>query len=218
MRLFPGYGQTEHLHSTLGSLLDTDEKLSTTDGSALPGVEIRTVRDDGQLCDIGDVGNIECRGPNVAREYFNQPQLSTETFKEDGWQITQDLGTIDAQGYLRVAGRKRDIIIRGGLNVSPREVEELLSRHPAVRDVAVVGYSDPRYGERICAYVVTSRGIPPTVSELSAALSDMGVARYKHPERVEKIDSLPLTSTGKVRHESLRKLLRVEACAEGQSQ
>jgi non-ribosomal peptide synthetase component E (peptide arylation enzyme) len=210
MKLFPGYGQTEHLHSTLGSLLDSEEKLTTTDGSPLPGVEIRVRRENGDECDVGEVGDIECRGPNVASEYFRQPDLTALTFKSDGWQVTQDLGSIDAEGYLRVAGRKRDIIIRGGLNVSPREVEELLTKHPDARDAAVVGYADPRYGERICAFVVSDAGTAPTVSELSSFLSEMGVARYKHPERVESIDALPLTTTGKVRHETLREILKGE--------
>ncbi|MHB8329232.1 MAG: class I adenylate-forming enzyme family protein, partial [Acidimicrobiales bacterium] len=212
MSLFPGYGQTEHLHSTLCGLHDPEERLYTTDGSALPGVELRTVSDEGGACEVGKVGEIECRGPNVAREYFHQPDLSAGTFRRDldGWQVTQDLGALDAQGYLRVGGRKRDIIIRGGLNVSPREVEELLTRHPGVKEAAVVGYSDPRYGERICAFIVPKHGSAPTVEEMSAALTEIGVARYKHPERIEVIDALPVSSTGKIRHEGLREILRPE--------
>lgn len=208
MRLFPGYGQTEHLHSTLGRLSDSEEKIFNTDGSALPGVEVHAVDDNGIPCKPGEVGNIECRGPNVSREYFNQPDLSASTFRPDGWQITQDLGAFDQEGYLRVGGRKRDIIIRGGLNVSPREVEELLSRHPDVKEAAVVGYADPRYGERICAFIVPEGGVTPSVEELSQVLAEMGVARYKYPERVEAIDALPLTTTGKVRHEALREILQ----------
>ncbi len=211
--LFPGYGQTEHLHSTVGRRGDPEEKLVTTDGRALPGVEVRAVDDDGAPCPALEVGNIECRGPNVGIGYYRQPELSGATFKDDGWQVTQDLGSFDSDGYLRVAGRKRDIIIRGGLNVSPREVEELLVRHPDVREAAVVGYPDPRYGERICAFVVPFGSHVPSLQELTSALSDMGVARYKHPERVERLESLPLTTTGKVRHESLREMLRNEEAA-----
>ena len=210
MHLFPGYGQTEHLHSTLGRLSDGEDKIIDTDGSALLGVEVRALDDDGNMCSPGQVGNIECRGPNVAREYFHQPDLSAATFGADGWQKTQDLGSLDDEGYLRVGGRKRDIIIRGGLNISPREVEELLAHHPDIKEVAVVGFEDPRYGERICAFVVPKGASTPTVAELSAALEEMGVARYKHPERVEPIDALPLTTTGKVRVEGLRELLRAQ--------
>jgi cyclohexanecarboxylate-CoA ligase len=104
----------------------------------------------------------------------------------------------------------RDLIIRGGLNVSPREVEELLLRHPDVADVAVVGEPDERYGERICAFVVSKGAHAPDVDELAAALTEAGVARYKHPERVVAIDALPLTNTGKVRHAALRERLAAE--------
>lgn len=204
MTLVPGYGQTEHLHSTLGRLDDPREKLTGTDGRPLPGVELRAVDEGGRPCPPESPGALVCRGPNVALGYYRQEDLSRETFRPDGWQVTQDLGVFDAQGYLRVVGRERDIIIRGGLNVSPREVEELLLKHPDVHDVAVVGYPDPRYGERICAFVVARGDAAPTVEELSAALAEMGVARYKHPERVEEIDALPVTTTGKVRREELR--------------
>ena len=207
LRLVPGYGQTEHLHSTLGRLDDPDAKL-TTDGRALPGVEIRAVGANGEPCGPGEAGALECRGPNVSLGYFGQPDLTAQFFRPDGWQVTQDLGSFDAQGYLSVVGRQRDIIIRGGLNVSPREVEELLLRHPDIKDAAVVGYPDERYGERICAFVVPASTAVVSVDEVSAAFAEMGVARYKHPERIEAIGALPLTTTGKVRHETLRERLR----------
>jgi acyl-CoA synthetase (AMP-forming)/AMP-acid ligase II len=140
----------------------------------------------------------------VAVGYFNQPDLTNETFRPDGWQVTQDLGTFDDDGYLRIAGRKRDIIIRGGLNVSPREVEELLLRLPDVKDAAVVGVPDARYGERIYAFIVPTGKATPSVEEITVAFGAMGVAKYKHPERIESIAELPLTATGKVRHQALR--------------
>ncbi|MEX0666399.1 MAG: AMP-binding protein [Acidimicrobiia bacterium] len=204
LSLIPGYGQTEHLHSVLGRLDDPIEKLTGSDGRALPNVQVRAVDDDGNECAPGNPGELECRGPNVALGYFNQPDLTNETFRPDGWQTTQDLGTFDADGYLRIAGRKRDIIIRGGLNVSPREVEELLLRIPDVKDAAVVGVPDARYGERICAFIVPTGKTPPTVDEITTAFGEMGVAKYKWPERIESIDELPLTTTGKVRHQTLR--------------
>ncbi|MSO78640.1 MAG: hypothetical protein EXQ79_03440, partial [Acidimicrobiia bacterium] len=204
MALIPGYGQTEHLHSVLGRLDDPIEKLTDSDGRALPGVLLRAIADDGNECPPGEPGELECRGPNVALGYFNQPDLTNETFRPDGWQVTQDLGTFDEDGYLRIAGRKRDIIIRGGLNVSPREVEELLLRLPDVKDAAVVGVPDARYGERICAFIVPTGKATPTVDEVTAAFGEMGVAKYKWPERIEQIVELPLTTTGKVRHQALR--------------
>ena len=146
------------------------------------------------------------RDRTSALGYYGRPDLTEQTFRPDGWQVTQDVGTFDADGSLRVVGRKRDLIIRGGLNVSPREVEELLLRIPGIADAAVVGWPDDRYGERICAFLVSS-GAPPTVAELATAFAEMGVARYKTPERVEQVDALPLTTTGKVRHAALRELL-----------
>jgi len=214
VQVVPGYGQTEHLHSTLGRLHDPVEKLTTTDGSRLPAVDLRAVDEHGHECAPGAPGDLECRGPNVSLGYFGQPELTRETFRADGWQVTNDVGVFDEDGYLRVVGRRRDLIIRGGLNVSPREVEELLLRHPDVRDAAVVGYPDARYGERICAFIVPAGVHAPTVEELSMAFAEMGVAKYKHPERVETIDSLPLTTTGKVRHETLRQRLAAGAVTE----
>jgi len=210
LRLLPGYGQTEHLHSTLGRRDDSLEKLTGSDGRALPGVELVAVDESGKPCPPGAPGALLCRGPNVSLGYANQPDLTQEIFRPDGWQVTQDMGTFDEQGYLRVVGRIRDLIIRGGLNVSPREVEELLLRHPDVREVAVVGEPDPRYGERICAFIVARGEAVPGVAELASALTEMGVARYKHPERVVALDALPLTTTGKVRHAALRERLARE--------
>ncbi|MBM3671790.1 MAG: cyclohexanecarboxylate-CoA ligase [Actinobacteria bacterium] len=115
----------------------------------------------------------------MACGYFHQPDLTEQTFRPDGWQVTQDLGTFDRDGYLRISGRKRDIIIRGGLNVSPREVEELLLRLPDVKDAAVVGYADERYGERICAFIVPKGSAAPSVEAITDAFQDMGVAKYK---------------------------------------
>jgi acyl-coenzyme A synthetase/AMP-(fatty) acid ligase len=211
MSLIPGYGQTEHLHSTLGRLDDPEEKLTGTDGSRLQGVELQAVAEDGSPRGPGEPGELLCRGPNVSVGYFGMPELTEEVYRSDGWQVTNDLGAFDADGYLNVVGRTRDIIIRGGLNVSPREVEELLLRHPDIKDAAVVGYADPRYGERICAFVVPAGPAVVTVQDLSAALTELGVAKYKHPERIEAIDALPLTTTGKVRHETLREQLRAQS-------
>jgi acyl-CoA synthetase (AMP-forming)/AMP-acid ligase II len=210
LELVPGYGQTEHLHSALGRLDDPIELLTSTDGRALPGVELVAVDDAGSVCEPGTTGELMCRGPNVSLGYWNQPELTRETYRADGWQMTRDAGWFDAGGSLHVVGRLRDLIIRGGLNVSPREVEELLLRHPDVADVAVVGEPDERYGERICAFVVPAGSATPSVDDLAGALAEAGVARYKHPERVISIEALPLTNTGKVRHGELREQLARE--------
>lgn len=214
LQLVPGYGQTEHLHSALGRLDDPVELLTSTDGRALPGVELVALDEAGAPCGPGATGELACRGPNVSLGYWNQPELTRETYRPDGWQMTRDAGWFDDDGSLHVVGRLRDLIIRGGLNVSPREVEELLLRHPDVADVAVVGEPDERYGERICAFVVPKGAHGPELADLVASLADAGVARYKHPERVVTIDALPLTNTGKVRHAELRDRLARERTAD----
>lgn len=214
LELVPGYGQTEHLHSALGRLDDPVDRLTSTDGRPLPGVELVAVDEAGAPCAPGTTGELACRGPNVSLGYWNQPEMTRETYRPDGWQMTRDAGWFDRDGSLHVVGRLRDLIIRGGLNVSPREVEELLLRHPDVSDVAVVGEPDDRYGERICAFVVPKGAHAPDLAGLVALLTDAGVARYKHPERVVAIDALPLTNTGKVRHAELREQLARERAAE----
>jgi acyl-CoA synthetase (AMP-forming)/AMP-acid ligase II len=211
LALLPGYGQTEHFHSTLARLTDSDERIVNCDGWPLPGVEMRVLDPHtGVEVAPGEVGELECRGPNVSAGYWNQPDLTTQTFREDGWQVTQDLGSVDEASCLRVGGRKRDIIIRGGLNVSPRELEELLSRHPDIREIAIVGRPDERYGERICAFIVPAAGRTPDVAALSALLTELGVARFKHPEEVRSLQAMPLTATGKLWPQALRDMLRDE--------
>jgi cyclohexanecarboxylate-CoA ligase len=133
--------------------------------------------------------------------------------------VTGDLGSLDKEGYLTVHGRERDLIIRGGLNISPREIEELLLRHPNVGEAAVVGTPDPRYGERICAFVVPAGSdTGPNLDELLAMLSEAGVARYKYPEQLIRLAQLPLTVTGKVRHQALRELLEGQVDPKGQTE
>jgi acyl-CoA synthetase (AMP-forming)/AMP-acid ligase II len=218
MALLPGYGQTEHFHSTLARRTDSEDRIVNSDGSPLPGVEMRIIDPDSrEVLSAGEVGEIECRGPNVAAGYWNQPDLTAQAFQADGWQVTQDLGSLDEGGYLRVGGRKRDIIIRGGLNVSPRELEELLLKRPDVREIAIVGRPDPRYGERICAFVVASGAHNPTVDDFSATLSGLGVARFKHPEEVRVLDAMPLTPTGKIWPKALRDILALDTVPESGS-
>jgi cyclohexanecarboxylate-CoA ligase len=137
--------------------------------------------------------------------YFRDPEQTAVLFTPDGHSRSGDLGFMDADGYVRVTGRLKDIVIRGGLNISARELEELLLAHPAVDAVAVVGMPDERLGEKVCAYVVPVAGQPgPSLDDITSYLRERRVATPKLPERLELIDALPMTATGKVRKHVLR--------------
>jgi non-ribosomal peptide synthetase component E (peptide arylation enzyme) len=156
-------------------------------------------------------GEVFVRGPNTCVGFFRDPERTAATF-HDGWVRSGDLVALDAAGSLTVVGRKKEIIIRGGMNITPREVEELLVAFPEVDRAAVVGVPDDRLGERSCACVVLHAGatldLDTTVTRLRAA----GLATYKLPERLEVLDALPTTASGKVqKHEILRQLDAVTA-------
>ena len=136
------------------------------------------------------------RGHNVFKGYLNKPEATAAAIV-DGWFRTGDLGTKDADGYVTIVDRKKDMVIRGGYNVYPREVEEALLRHPAVAQVAVIGLPDPQYGEEVCAVVIKEAGQEVTEEELSA-WSKTKLAAYKYPRRVFFVDALPLGPSGKV--------------------
>jgi long-chain acyl-CoA synthetase len=147
-------------------------------------------------------GEIVVRGPNVMKGYYNRPE-ATEEATRNGWFHTGDIGVIDEDGYLSVVDRKKDMIIRGGYNVYPREIEEVLMTHPAVSLAAVIGVPDERVGEEIKAFVVRKPGSSVTADEL-VEWSRERVAAYKYPREIEFADSLPLGATGKVLKRQLR--------------
>jgi non-ribosomal peptide synthetase component E (peptide arylation enzyme) len=167
-----------------------------------------TVRDDdGRPCQAGTPGEIWGRGPNTCVGFFRDPERTAQTFLEGGWVRSGDLATIDAHGYLTVVGRKKEIIIRGGINIAPREIEDLLLRFPEVERAAVVGVPDPRLGERSCACLVLRAGATLDLETTVARLRAGGLATYKLPERLVVLDTLPTTASGKVqKHEILRRL------------
>jgi len=198
------YGQTESCLQTITRLDDPVERVASSDGRAVPGMRITLLDDDGNPVRGGEEGEICSRGPSVMLGYWRDERATSATFDQDGWLHSGDLGRMDADGYLRVTGRKKDIIIRGGVKIAAREIEELLLEHPAITDVAVVAMPDARLGERICAYVVPADGPEPVLSEISAYLKTHGVAMQKLPERVEVIQALPRTVTGKIEKFRLR--------------
>ncbi|GAB2577287.1 cyclohexanecarboxylate-CoA ligase [Streptomyces capparidis] len=200
-----GYGMTEAPMITMGSPRDTEEQLAHTEGRPPESMEIRVAAPDGRPAAPGEDGEILLRGPAVCRGYTD-PELTRAAFDAEGFLRTGDVGHLRADGHLVLTGRLKDIIIRKGENVSAREVEELLHRHPAVRDVAVIGLPDPVRGERVCAVVEPAEGAaPPTLAALAEFLRAAGLMPQKIPEQLELVDRLPRNATlGKVVKQALR--------------
>ena len=182
-------------------------------GVALPGFTVKILDDDHREMPLGELGEICVRGPNVMKGYYRMPEVTAETVR-DGWLHTGDIGRMDADGNLYIVDRKKDMIIRGGLNVYPRDVEEVLFEHPAVAEAAVIGRPDPRYGEEVIAFVVLRRDATATADEILAFCRER-LAKYKAPKEVHFLDSLPKSGVGKVVRRELRDRLAEAAPTQG---
>lgn len=182
----------------------TLEQRAVTAGIGLPGLELATIGPDGALDPAG--GELVMRGPGVFVGYLGQEQLYAESLTVDGYFRTGDLATVDEDGYLHLTGRLKDLIVRGGVNISPVRLENALAAHPAIRSVAVVGVPDDRLGERICA-VIVPQGQAPTLPELVTFLEEGGLPKRLMPERLEIREELPTTAAGKIRKVDVRKLV-----------
>lgn len=182
---------------------DPPERILETCGAGLPGLELRTLDSDGVPTRAGQAGELAMRGPGVFAGYLGQEGLYREQLTEDGFFRTGDLAELDEHGYLRITGRAKDLIVRGGVNISPAPLEEALAAHPHIRRVAVVGVPDERMGERICAVVVPN-GEPPEFSGLLEWLGQRKVPRRLWPERLCVVDEMPQTAVGKIRKFELR--------------
>jgi len=205
-----GWGQTENAVVTLTRIGDPDDKLLNTDGRAQPGMEVRVVDDKGQLLAPGKEGRLQCRGPFMFVGYAQQEALTRENFDGE-WFDTGDLATLDAEGYVRITGRLKDIIIRGGENIPVKYVEDILYEDPRVRDAAIVAMPDPRLGERACAFVICRDGSTLEMKDMQTFLVQRGVAKVYWPERLEVVSELPRTANGKIRKADLRARLAREA-------
>jgi acyl-CoA synthetase (AMP-forming)/AMP-acid ligase II len=202
------YGSTEHPSTTGASHEEPRAKRNNTDGRALPGVDLRIVDEHGRDVDVGVPGEIWSRGPDLCGGYVD-PALTDVAFDPEGWYASGDIGILDADGYLTITDRKKDIIIRGGENVSAAEVEELLLRMPGVVDAAVVAAPDARMGEHVCAFVRVRAGeTAPTLPDVREHFEHAGIARQKWPEELHPVDDLPRTPSGKVKKFVLRQQLR----------
>jgi acyl-CoA synthetase (AMP-forming)/AMP-acid ligase II len=207
------YGSTEHPSITGVLHSEPEHKRLSTDGRAGVGVEIRIVDDDGKDVEAGTPGEILSRGPDCCVGYTD-PGLDAVAFDDQGWYRTEDVGVLDEDGWLRITDRKKDIIIRGGENVSAVEVEELLVRVPGVLEAVVVAGPDARLGERVCAFLRMDQGLPPPgLDVVRNALDQAGLARQKWPEELHAGDDLPRTPSGKVQKAVLRQRLRDAAPA-----
>ncbi|WP_251977276.1 malonate--CoA ligase [Salinicola avicenniae] len=196
------YGMTETNMNTSNPY--DGERRPGTVGFALPGSEVRiTDRESGAALPPGETGAVEVRGPNVFKGYWRMPEKTASEFREDGFFITGDLGVIDGDGYLSIVGRDKDLVISGGYNVYPKEIEQWIDELPEVVESAVIGVAHPDLGEGVTACVVLKPGARLDESQVLAALADK-VARYKQPKRVFFIDSLPRNVMGKVQKNALR--------------
>jgi acyl-CoA synthetase (AMP-forming)/AMP-acid ligase II len=188
------------------SLDDDPKEVCGLVGRPLRQMGIRIVDNDGKDCPPGTAGEILTYGPSVSIGYYDNPDANARSFSPDGWFATGDIGTLDARGYLKIVDRKKELIIRGGANIYPREIEEVLYQHPKVLEAAAVGIPDQRLGERVCACIVVRPGENLSFEELSAFLRDK-IATYKLPEFLQLLDTLPRTPTGKVQKGPLREVV-----------
>jgi cyclohexanecarboxylate-CoA ligase len=207
---FRAYGSSEHPTISGGSSNDALDKRAHTDGRLLDGVEVRIVGEVLQDLPAGTPGEILSRGPELFVGYRDSA-LNADAFLPDRWFRTGDIGVLDPDGYLTITDRRKDLIIRGGENLSSKLIEDILADHEAVAEASVVAAPDPRYGERVCAFVVPRPAATLSLTDVVAHFSAAGTARHLTPERVEIVDDLPRTATGKVRKDELRRRLQRSA-------
>ncbi|MGH8112126.1 MAG: 3-phosphoshikimate 1-carboxyvinyltransferase [Rhodanobacteraceae bacterium] len=198
------FGTTETCLGALAAPSDEPVKVWGTDGRALDGIRLRIVDDHGNLLPSGEEGNFELKSDTMFTGYLDRPDLTTTAFTADGWYHTGDLATIDEDGFLRITGRVRDVINRGGEKIPVAEIEELLYRHPDIEDVALVAMPDARLGERGCAFVVPKPGRSITFGGMQKYLDKRHVSKPYWPERLEVTDVIPRNAVGKVQKFVLR--------------
>jgi acyl-CoA synthetase (AMP-forming)/AMP-acid ligase II len=199
------WGLTEFPTATSASVEDTREQIEKTEGRPSPGVELRVVDADGRDCGPGEEGELRLRGPHLFLGYAN-PALDADALDEQGYFRTGDLGVVADTGHVTITGRLKDIIIRNAENISASEVEEVLQRHPAIVDVAVIGLPDPRTGERACAVVTLADGVETlTLVEIARHCAELGLAKQKVPEQLEIVDEIPRNAMAKIQKPELKK-------------
>lgn len=206
-RLLRLYGQTEGFMTTLSPVSDDPVDAESSDGLPVAGAEVQVVDEHDRPVPPGEPGECQYRGPHRCVGFLHDPVREAASITSTGWFRSGDLVRISGDGQLTVAGRKKEVINRGGYKYSPREVEDALASHPGIRQVAIVRMADPRLVERACAFVVLKEPSELTVQELADYLKAHGIATYKWPERVEIVAELPMTASGKVQKFKLERML-----------
>jgi len=204
------YGMTETSPvSFQSSRSDSIERRVSTVGRVLPHVEVKIVDENGDTVPRGTPGELCTRGPSVMLGYWDDAAKTAEAIDADGWMHTGDIGTIDEEGYGNIVGRIKDMVIRGGENIYPREIEEFLYRHPKVSDVTVVGLPDAKYGEELCAWIILHPGQVSDAEEIKM-FCDKQIARFKVPRYIRFVDTFPMTVTGKIQKFRIREAMMEE--------
>ncbi|ACA88293.1 AMP-binding protein [Shewanella woodyi] len=201
------YGQTETSPvSHMTGIDDAIEKRVTTVGKIGPGLEVKLVNQNGETVPIGVEGEICIRGYAVMKGYWEDEQKTKETISQDGWLHSGDLGEMDNDNYLKVTGRMKDMIIRGGENIYPREIENFLYTHPTILDVQVFGIKDDKYGESVCAWIICKKDRSLTVQEVQDFCKD-SISHFKIPEHISFVTKFPMTVTGKIQKFVMRDMM-----------
>jgi len=210
------YGTSETGHATQHYLDEDIETICGTSGyPTYGGTEVKIVGANGKIVDVGQVGEIYMRHSATARGYYLDPERTKDAFDDWGWVHVGDLGVMDEQGYITVIGRLKELIVRGGFNIYPDEIESLLYTHEKIAQVSVVGYPDPELTERSCAFIILKAGCEDVTREELVAFMEKKVARYKIPDRVIVVNSFPMTASGKVQKHKLREL--ITGCVQNES-
>lgn len=202
-KILERYGMTETNMNTSNPYVG--ERRAGTVGFPLPGIEVRIVDPDtGAKCKAGEIGMLEVKGPNVFKGYWNMPEKTAEEFRDDGFFITGDLGMMDEEGYIQIIGRDKDLIISGGFNIYPKEIELLLDDQPGVLESAVVGVPHPDFGETPIGVLVSKNGETPKLDAITKVIQE-NMAKFKHPRELLVVGELPRNTMGKVQKNVLRK-------------
>ena len=202
-----GYGMTETSPaSTVTTTDDPIERRVSTVGRAMPHTEVKIVDPEGRIVPRGTTGELLTRGYLVMRGYWDDEEKTREAIDPAGWMHTGDLATIDEEGYCNIVGRIKDMIIRGGENIYPREIEEFLYRHPKIQDVQVFGIPDPRYGEELCAWIRLRDGDEAMAEEIRTFCQGQ-IAHFKIPRHIKFVDDFPMTVTGKIQKFAMREAM-----------
>jgi fatty-acyl-CoA synthase len=204
-----GYGETEASPLThLTTRDDSFERRIETVGHNLPHQEVKIIdTESGATVALGEVGEICFRGYHVMRGYYNEPEKTAQAIDQAGWLLSGDLGIMDAEGYVRITGRRKEMIIRGGENIYPREIEDFLFSHPGVAAVAVFGVPDERLGEQVIAWIQLHSGASASEAEIRDFCKDK-IAHFKIPKYIRFVEEFPMTITGKMQKFKMREMMQ----------